>query len=158
MGLRDLIMGRPGGLRSKLKQILSAEAEPSTAAPPVPRAEAPKSTTTAGADIARVKAPEGFEAVVALTDIPDGGMAEAIVSGREVALARIGDQVYALDNACPHAGGPIGEGDLEGTTVTCPYHGWAFDVTTGACHVDHGRALATYATAVADGAVCVRVT
>ncbi len=48
-----------------------------------------------------------------------------------VALFRVGDQFYALDGICPHAGGPLGEGALCGQIVTCPWHGWQFDVTTG---------------------------
>ena len=39
---------------------------------------------------------------------------------------------YVLDNTCLHRGGPLGEGELEGPIVTCPWHGWRWDVTTGA--------------------------
>jgi nitrite reductase (NADH) small subunit len=48
-----------------------------------------------------------------------------------VALFRTADGFYALDGICPHQGGPLGRGLLEGCTVTCPWHGWQFDVTTG---------------------------
>lgn len=53
------------------------------------------------------------------------------VEGTSVALFTIGGKVYAIKNVCPHATGPVGEGDLEGNVVTCPWHGWQFDVTTG---------------------------
>jgi nitrite reductase/ring-hydroxylating ferredoxin subunit len=49
----------------------------------------------------------------------------------EVALFNLGDAVVAYENACPHQGGPIGEGLVEGTTVTCPWHAWCFDLHTG---------------------------
>jgi nitrite reductase (NADH) small subunit len=149
---RKLLQGRPGGIRSTLRQRFSGSA----GADDVPVRSAP--VAAAGApDKAWVKAPEGYEAVISLDELADGAMAETIVSGRAVAVARVGDNVYALDNACPHAGGPIGDGTLEGTTVTCPFHGWAFDVTTGACHVDASKPLATYATTIVEGTVCVQV-
>jgi nitrite reductase (NADH) small subunit len=40
-------------------------------------------------------------------------------------------QLYAIDNCCPHSGGPLGEGWIKGCIVTCPWHAWSFDVTTG---------------------------
>ena len=55
------------------------------------------------------------------------------VEGKEIALFRIGDKVYALDHVCPHQGGPLAEGGLDGNVVTCPWHGWQFDVTSGVC-------------------------
>lgn len=55
------------------------------------------------------------------------------VKGREIALFKVGDKVYAIDHVCHHQGGPLAEGGLEGTIVTCPWHGWQYDVTTGVC-------------------------
>ena len=51
--------------------------------------------------------------------------------GTSIAVFNIGGTFYALDNACTHRGGPLGEGKLNGTVVTCPWHGNQFDVTTG---------------------------
>ena len=48
-----------------------------------------------------------------------------------LALFNVDGEIFALDNTCPHAGGPIGEGSLEGEVVTCPWHGWKFNVRTG---------------------------
>jgi nitrite reductase/ring-hydroxylating ferredoxin subunit len=53
------------------------------------------------------------------------------VADTTLALFRIEGQCYALANACPHKGGPLGEGDLKGYIVTCPWHGWTWDVRTG---------------------------
>lgn len=60
----------------------------------------------------------------------EGRVVEA--NGRTLALFNVAGQYFALDNSCPHRGGPLGEGDLEGRTVTCPWHGWRWDVATGA--------------------------
>ena len=69
--------------------------------------------------------------VATTADIPPGGAGEFAVAGRVVALFNVEGNFYALDGICPHAGGPLGEGDLRGHVVTCPWHGWQFDVTTG---------------------------
>jgi nitrite reductase (NADH) small subunit len=67
-------------------------------------------------------------------DIPEG---KAIIAkaphGLEVALFKINGNIYALNNECPHMGGPLGEGTIEDCIVTCPWHGWQFDVRTGDC-------------------------
>jgi nitrite reductase/ring-hydroxylating ferredoxin subunit len=46
-------------------------------------------------------------------------------------LYNVDGRFHALDGICPHAGGPLGQGELNATIVTCPWHGWPFDVTTG---------------------------
>ena len=69
--------------------------------------------------------------VAAVDDVPVGTAKELIVDGRVVALFNVDGSFYALDGVCPHAGGPLGQGVLDGCTVTCPWHGWQFDVTSG---------------------------
>src|SRR3989304_2431780 len=59
-----------------------------------------------------------------------GGVADA--AGKVLALFNVGGTFYVLDNTCLHRGGPLGEGELEGTIVTCPWHGWRWDVAPGA--------------------------
>ncbi|HUE14463.1 MAG TPA: Rieske 2Fe-2S domain-containing protein [Planctomycetaceae bacterium] len=63
--------------------------------------------------------------------VPHGSARELTAGGRVVALFNVDGVFYALDGICPHAGGPLGEGALAGCVVTCPWHGWQFDVTTG---------------------------
>lgn len=53
------------------------------------------------------------------------------IEGRELALFNIGGDFYAIANRCTHSGGPLAEGRLHQTTVTCPWHGAQFNVTTG---------------------------
>jgi nitrite reductase/ring-hydroxylating ferredoxin subunit len=69
--------------------------------------------------------------VASVSDVPPGSSKEVIADDRVVALFNVDGAFYALDGVCPHAGGPLGEGTLRGTIVTCPWHGWQFDVSTG---------------------------
>lgn len=63
---------------------------------------------------------------------PPGTGLECIVGPRIIALFHVAGAYYALDGICPHQGGPLARGLVQGTTVTCPWHGWQFCVTTGA--------------------------
>jgi nitrite reductase (NADH) small subunit len=67
----------------------------------------------------------------ALADCPPGAALECVVQGRIVAIFNVDGRLYALDGVCPHQGGPLGRGQLSGCIVTCPWHGWQFDVRTG---------------------------
>jgi nitrite reductase (NADH) small subunit len=55
------------------------------------------------------------------------------VLGRKIALFSVDGELFATENACPHAGGQLGEGDLDGHTITCPFHAFEYDVRTGEC-------------------------
>jgi nitrite reductase (NADH) small subunit len=66
-----------------------------------------------------------------VSSCPPGSAREFTVEDRVVALFNVDGTLYALDGVCPHQGGPLGEGDLTGSIVTCPWHGWQFDVSTG---------------------------
>lgn len=69
--------------------------------------------------------------VAKIGQIPPGTCKSVEVRGVLIALCNVEGRVYALDNTCPHAGGPIGEGTLAGELITCPWHGWRFNVRTG---------------------------
>jgi nitrite reductase (NADH) small subunit len=69
--------------------------------------------------------------VAHVSEIPPGTAKPVLVEGREVALFHLGGQFYAIDNCCPHQGGPLAEGWIEGTVVVCPWHAWCFDVRDG---------------------------
>jgi nitrite reductase/ring-hydroxylating ferredoxin subunit len=64
-------------------------------------------------------------------DIPAGKIYEFQVGGQAIAIANISGKFHAINSICAHEGGPLGEGELEGTIVTCPWHAWQYDVTTG---------------------------
>jgi 3-phenylpropionate/trans-cinnamate dioxygenase ferredoxin subunit len=65
------------------------------------------------------------------TNIEKDTMLEVSVKGREVLLTKVGDTYYAADSRCPHMGGRLSEGSLDGTIVTCPRHGSQFDLADG---------------------------
>jgi len=64
-------------------------------------------------------------------ELEEGTMKGVLAQGREILLARVGDSYYAADNRCPHMGGKLSQGNLEGTVVTCPRHGSQFDLRDG---------------------------
>src|SRR5262245_12863735 len=66
------------------------------------------------------------------SDVPVGAGRVVDAAGKTLALFNVKGAYYAIDNACLHRGGPLGEGDLEGSVVICPWHGWRWDVTSGA--------------------------
>ena len=68
-------------------------------------------------------------------DVIAGGRAVVEAHGREIVLLRVGGRVHAFDNACPHEGNPLVEGEILGDVLECAYHGWRFDLGTGACLV-----------------------
>ena len=72
-----------------------------------------------------------FVEVGEATEFKDGMMKEVEVQGKEILVARVKDKYYAVSNRCPHLGGNLSRGNLEGTVVTCPLHGSQFDLTEG---------------------------
>ena len=66
-------------------------------------------------------------------EIVPGSVHQVEVFGRRYALYSVDGDLFATSDACPHAGGPLGEGDLSGHEITCPFHGFTFDVRSGAC-------------------------
>lgn len=76
---------------------------------------------------------------------PEGeGRVLFLENGQEVAIFCVEGQWYAIDNSCPHEGGPLGEGELEGDIVTCPWHGWQFNVKTGQGNNAYGEDVKRY--------------
>lgn len=74
----------------------------------------------------------GFVSVGLIGDFAPGQGRMVTVNGRHVALFRLGDEFFALDNLCLHRGGPICEGFIDHQdVVTCPWHGWSYEVRTG---------------------------
>lgn len=69
--------------------------------------------------------------IAPVSEIPNGEGREFVVDGRIIAVFNSEGEFHALDGICPHAGGPLAKGQLSGHVVTCPWHGWQFDVTTG---------------------------
>ncbi len=64
-------------------------------------------------------------------DCPPGKCIEAMVNESIVVVANVGGRFYAMDGLCAHQGGPLAGGNLSGCTLTCPWHGWQYDVKSG---------------------------
>ena len=73
-----------------------------------------------------------FVKAAAAAEVPPGTSRCVEVEGKEIALFNLGGAFYALDNLCPHAGGPLAEGSMQEGKVECPWHGACFDLKTGA--------------------------
>jgi nitrite reductase (NADH) small subunit len=72
-----------------------------------------------------------FVKMATLDELPPGSSKEVEHDGRIYAIFNVDGTISAIDGICPHQGGPLAEGAVEGTTVTCPWHGWHFDLRTG---------------------------
>ncbi len=72
-----------------------------------------------------------FVAVASTADIPPGQAKAFVVGDREIGIFNVDGTFYAIENTCPHQGGPLADGWIEGCVVTCPWHSWSFDVRTG---------------------------
>jgi nitrite reductase (NADH) small subunit len=80
---------------------------------------------------------------------------EAEVNGVGVCLANLRGELSALDNRCPHRGGPLGQGWIEGEAVVCPWHSWAFNLKTGQAEYPEKERVAVFPVKVEEGAVLI---
>ena len=82
--------------------------------------------------------------VAKISDIADEKSQMVEIESQIIALFNVRGQFYAMQNACPHRGGPLVEGHMEGNIVTCPWHAWQFDIKNGECQTIKGSAQKTY--------------
>lgn len=96
--------------------------------------------------------------VAAVGDVAQGTGTVIEAGDKTLALFNLNGTFYALDNTCTHMGGPLGEGDVQGNVVTCPWHGSQFDITTGeVIGPPARRPVAAYRASVENGEVMVEV-
>ena len=89
-------------------------------------------------------------------DIPEGKSLLVILEdGKEIAIFNVKGQFYALENSCPHMQGPLHQGEFENCIVTCPWHGWQFDVRDGICINMFGEDVKKIHLTVQDGFICL---
>lgn len=93
--------------------------------------------------------------VADLADLPEGSLRLVRAGDRKLCLVRTAEGVHALDHACPHEGYGLTQGQLSGTTLTCAWHNWKFDVTDGACLVGQEDVVTHDVTVADDGGVLV---
>ncbi len=82
--------------------------------------------------------------VVGTADIPPGSGHTVEVNGLAIAIFNVDGAFFAVDNTCAHKGGPLGEGELAGEVVTCPWHGWQYNVKTGISITTPSASVKTY--------------
>jgi nitrite reductase/ring-hydroxylating ferredoxin subunit len=90
-------------------------------------------------------------------DVPIGEGCVVEAEGKTLALFNVDGAFYALENACAHRGGPLGEGDLDGAAVVCPWHAWRWDVKTGANANNPAVKMPCFPVSVDDGRVFVEL-
>jgi nitrite reductase (NADH) small subunit len=95
--------------------------------------------------------------LIGLTEVADGKSLEVTASGKIFAIYNVDGRIHVIDGICPHAGGPLGKGMLRGTVVTCPWHGWQFDVSTGHHCLNDRICQTRYDVEIQDGKICVRL-
>jgi len=96
----------------------------------------------------------GWVRVAALSELPAGAARVFYFGGEQISLFNIDGQLYAIDNRCPHANGPLNEGEVQGNLITCPWHGSQFDLATGEpLRPPANRPLRTHLVRVDDGSI-----
>ena len=93
--------------------------------------------------------------IAGVQDLKPGEAGEYVAGDRIVALFNVDGKFYSLDGICPHQGGPLGKGALSGCIVTCPWHGFQFDVTSGQHLTSRSLVHPTFAVKVEGGGVWV---
>lgn len=93
--------------------------------------------------------------LIAAADLPVGEAKEVVADGKIFAVFNVDGEFRVLDGICPHAGGPLGKGELSNGIVTCPWHGWQFDTQSGQHCLSETICQPAYPVEVVDGQVCV---
>jgi nitrite reductase (NADH) small subunit len=99
-----------------------------------------------------------FEKICTRAQLPKEGHAKefALANGRPICVALVSGQISAMDNECPHNGGPLAEGIIEHGRVVCPWHGWAFDLHTGEAEHNSAAKVEVFETKVDGDDVLVK--
>jgi nitrite reductase/ring-hydroxylating ferredoxin subunit len=92
-----------------------------------------------------------------VADLGAGEVREVLVGERPYAICNFEGSLYAMDGVCPHHGGPLGQGHLEGAYLACPYHLWEFDCRTGEYDRDPACRVATYPVRIENGEIRIEV-
>ena len=91
------------------------------------------------------------------SDLAEGGAQTLKISEETIALFRVDGKFYAVQNRCLHRGGPLADGHVESGVVTCPWHGWEFDVKTAECRTMQGAKLKKYNTKVEKDEIYIEI-
>ena len=95
--------------------------------------------------------------VAKANDVPLNTGLSVEAEGKSIALYKVDGKVYAIDGICPHAGGPLAEGNLNGCLAMCPWHGWEFNVKTGLSDFNPDTSTKTFPVKVENDEVFVQI-
>lgn len=95
--------------------------------------------------------------VASLAQLPPGSVLAAQVGEESYAVCNAEGEIHVLDGVCPHAGGPLGQGALHGTTLVCPWHAWEYDCRTGICEFNAEVQVAKFPAAIEGDDVLIDV-
>ncbi len=95
--------------------------------------------------------------VARLSELPEGQVIESEAAGRPVAVCNVAGELFAVEGICPHAGGRLGHGALNGVWLTCPWHAWEFDCRTGEHDYNPSVKLERYPVRVQDGDIVIEL-
>lgn len=98
-----------------------------------------------------------FHRVGSVSALRSGQPVGGTVEGKEVAVFAVADGFVATSGICPHAQGPLCEGEVDGHTLTCPWHGWQFSLDSGVCEEDPGLQLERYEVRIDGDDILVRL-
>jgi len=90
-------------------------------------------------------------------ELIEGGSRVVSILARRVAVFRLNDKLYGIEGDCKHMKQSIADGKIDGTVITCPHHGWRYDIPSGECLEESWAKLKTYATYVEDGHIWVDI-
>lgn len=159
---RWVVVGRKDGVRAGLRRRLGwfTWLDRSGASEPVPAPAAPAAPTATAADgppepVGASPIPEGWVRVARVDELAPGEVIEVLAGDRPVALVNVDGEILGLEGVCPHAGGPLGDGHLDGCRLTCPWHGWTFDVRSGRSEVSEDVSARVWPVRVASGEIWV---
>ncbi|MEC7240438.1 MAG: Rieske 2Fe-2S domain-containing protein [Myxococcota bacterium] len=144
MGIKDRIkrrLDRHGGPTGVLRAALKRGGSPRSSSREEP---AQTSYEAATSSLPPEKDSEGYTAVASSDFVTEGRPSTFRVAGRNIAVYRDEGTLYAIDSACTHEDGPLGESDVVDGVITCPYHDWRFELKTGHCLSEPSRPVTTH--------------
>ena len=148
--IRWVLVGRSDGLRADVRRRFGCLTWLDRGAAPGADPAEPTHRDDPGA---AAEGPMGGTPLVPLDEVPPGTVIEVVAGDRALAVANVDGEIIVVDGVCPHAGGPLGDGHLEGCTLTCPWHGWSYDLRTGKSLVVEDVALRRHPARVIDGMI-----
>ncbi len=98
-----------------------------------------------------------FHKVATLEELHPGKAKEVSIGDEQIALYNVDGRIFATSDVCPHAGGSLGQGELCDGIITCPLHGWQFDVESGKCLRIPAMKLNTYEVKVEGNDILVKL-